>query len=119
MEGAHCFNPTSNCDPGNIVTRPFVEYAQTAPVIDNCSVTGGYVYRGSRIPWLRGTYFYGDFCSGRVWTVRYQAGAPAVPVDRTTDLESFEFSIASFGQDTAGEVYLTDLNGSVFRIDPE
>lgn len=119
MEGTHCFNPGSNCDPQNVTTLPVVEYAQSAPVTDNCSVTGGYVYRGSNIPWLRGAYLYGDFCSGRIWTLRYQGGSTPEPVDRTDDLESLDFSIASFGQDTAGEVYLTDLGGSVYRIDAE
>jgi glucose/arabinose dehydrogenase len=59
MEGNHCFNPASDCDDGTLVP-PIVEYNHT----EGCSVTGGYVYRGSLIPALFGTYLLGDFCTG-------------------------------------------------------
>ncbi len=58
-------------------------------------------------------------CSGRVRTLTYEGGVASAPVDRTDDLASFGFSIASFGQDGAGEVYVVDLGGTVYRIDPE
>ncbi|WP_437751342.1 PQQ-dependent sugar dehydrogenase [Sorangium sp. So ce1389] len=119
MEGAHCFTPAKDCDPQGLTTLPAAEYAHAGSVIEDCSVTGGYVYRGSRIPWLRGSYFYGDFCSGRVWTLRYEGGAASTPVDRTDDLGSFGFSISSFGQDGAGEVYVVDFSGTVYRVDAE
>ncbi|WP_438021713.1 PQQ-dependent sugar dehydrogenase [Sorangium sp. So ce233] len=119
MEGAHCFTPAVNCDPEGALTLPAAEYAHAGRIIEDCSVTGGYVYRGSRIPWLRGSYFYGDFCSGRIWTLTYENGATSAPVDRTDDLGSFEFSISSFGQDGNGEVYVVDFGGTVYRIDPE
>ncbi|WP_437594848.1 PQQ-dependent sugar dehydrogenase [Sorangium sp. So ce1000] len=119
MEGAHCFVPAESCDPQGITTLPAAEYGHAGSVIEDCSVTGGYVYRGSRIPWLRGSYFYGDYCSGRIRTLTYEGGAASAPVDRTDDLGSFGFSIASFGQDGTGEVYVVDLGGTVYRVDPE
>ncbi|WP_437901568.1 PQQ-dependent sugar dehydrogenase [Sorangium sp. So ce124] len=119
MEGAHCFIPAESCDLDGTITLPAAEYGHAGQVIEDCSVTGGYVYRGSRIPWLRGSYFYGDYCSGRVWTLTYEGGVATAPVDRTDDLGSFGFRIASFGQDGAGEVYVVDLGGTVYRIDPE
>ncbi|WP_437595322.1 PQQ-dependent sugar dehydrogenase [Sorangium sp. So ce590] len=120
MEGAHCFVPAEDCDPDGITTPPAAEYAHAGRVIEDCSVTGGYVYRGSRIPWLRGSYFFGDYCSGRIWTLTYEGGVASAPVDRTDDLGSFGFKVASFGQDGVGEVYVTDFGGgTVYRVDPE
>jgi glucose/arabinose dehydrogenase len=113
MEGMHCYNP-SDCDMSGL-TMPVVEY----PHGQGCSVTGGYVYRGKAIPWLRGVYFYGDFCSGRIWTLRYQNGMAIEVVDRTPDLESQDLDISSFGQDYDGEVYVVDRTGGrIFRVDP-
>src|SRR5688572_24974038 len=57
MEGTHCYNPSSNCNPGNLVL-PILEYSHN----HGCSVTGGYRYRGSRYPQLRDLYLYGDYC---------------------------------------------------------
>lgn len=77
-----------------------------------CSVTGGYVYRGSSFPALRGFYFYGDFCSGRVWVLRKSG----------TSWENFllsdtAFSISAFGEDEAGELYLADYGtGTLYRV---
>ncbi|WP_104987484.1 PQQ-dependent sugar dehydrogenase [Sorangium cellulosum] len=119
MEGKHCFVPAESCDPEGITTLPQVEYPHAGQVIEDCSVTGGYVYRGSKIPWLRGAYFYGDYCSGRIWTLTFEGGATTAPVDRTADLETLGFAIAGFGQDSAGEVYVADFGGTVYRVDPE
>jgi glucose/arabinose dehydrogenase len=113
-EGMHCFNP-QNCDMTGL-SMPAIEYDHGL----GSSVTGGYVYRGTAIPWLRGTYFYGDFESGRIWTLRFQNGMVADAVDRTGDLQSQNLGIAGFGQDYAGEVYVVDRGGGrLFRIDPE
>ena len=112
MEGTHCFNPGDNCDPGGVTTLPVAEY----PHAQGCSVTGGYVYRGSAIPWLRGTYFYGDFCSGRIWTLKYENGQASVPVERTAELQSGDLALVGFGQDSAGEVYIVDIAGTISRI---
>ena len=105
MEGAHCFE-RSVCDQSGL-TLPVAEYSHA----QGCSVTGGYVYRGSAVPSLAGWYVYGDFCSGRIW---------AVPADGQQGLEGVEiadsgFSVSSFGEDANGELYVIDYGGSVYR----
>ena len=75
---------------------------------------GGYVYRGSAIPALRGTYFYADFCSGFVRSFRYVGGM-------VTDQKDYPFlgggeQPNSFGEDAAGELYITTEGGNVYRI---
>ncbi len=78
-----------------------------------CSVTGGYVYRGQQFDALKGVYFYADYCSGAIW-VAIPDGAGGWHSDVV--LESGA-TISSFGQDEAGELYLTDLNkGVVYRL---
>jgi glucose/arabinose dehydrogenase len=72
---------------------------------EGCSVTGGHVYRGSRYPALRGGYFFGDFCSGIMWALDAARPRPEGPV---RVLETGR-SISSFGEDEAGELYVTDL----------
>ncbi|MBL8250737.1 MAG: PQQ-dependent sugar dehydrogenase [Candidatus Competibacter sp.] len=101
MEGTHCFNPPSGCDDGRL-TPPVLEYDHGAGE----SVTGGYVYRGSQVPELAGHYVYGDFISGRVWAARREAGGW---VNR--EILASSVLISSFGEDEAGELYLTDYAG--------
>jgi glucose/arabinose dehydrogenase len=117
LEGSSCFNPRSDCDPGNQTVRPIAEYTHSS----GCSVTGGYVYRGSKIPGLRGTYLYADYCSGRFWALRYEGGQAQNAREITSDLNSARIGdISSFGQDASGELYVTSFDGNaVFRIDPE
>jgi glucose/arabinose dehydrogenase len=77
-----------------------------------CSVTGGFVYRGRATPGLRGRYIFGDFCSGRIWTLRVVDG-------RATDVRQERIrvsSLSSFGEDARGELYATSLQGGVYRI---
>jgi glucose/arabinose dehydrogenase len=108
LEGLHCFDP-QNCDPGSLGTvLPIAEYDHQ----QGCSVTGGYVYRGDRFPALDGIYLYGDFCSGRIWGLRREAGGSWSQVE----LLQSGLSISSFGQDEAGEVYLLNHQGDVFQI---
>jgi len=78
----------------------------------DCAVTGGFVYRGSGVPALRGVYLFGDYCSGRLRAMaRDAAGAWQVSEPLDTN-----FRISSFGQDEDGELYVADLNGAVYRI---
>ena len=78
----------------------------------NCSVIGGYVYRGSAVSSAVGRYFFGDFCSGSIWSLRMQDGA-AVDVRR----EPFSVSsVTTFGEDAAGELYFGTGNGTVFTL---
>lgn len=115
FEGNHDYN--ANCGPNAATSvAPQVEYSHN---LGGCSITGGYVYRGSAIPALRGTYFYGDYCSGKIWSLVYANGQASAPVELTQDLQSGSLAISGFGQDAAGEVYVVDHGGSVFRIAAE
>jgi glucose/arabinose dehydrogenase len=78
----------------------------------SCSVTGGYVYRGSAVPSASGRYFYGDYCSGDVWSLHI-SGGKAADVRR----ESFKIGgLSSFGQGAKGELYAVSLNGGIYRL---
>jgi glucose/arabinose dehydrogenase len=90
---------------------PVAEYSHGAA---GCSVTGGYVYRGEALPELQGVYFYGDYCSGRIWSLYRDATGNWV---NELFLET-GFSISSFGLDEAGELYVVNYNGEVLRLDP-
>ncbi len=77
-----------------------------------CSVTGGYVYRGDQIPAIGGRYFFGDYCTGTVWSLRVEDG-------EATGVREEPFrvpSLSSFGEDARGELYLVSLEGSVYRL---
>ncbi|HEY8778096.1 MAG TPA: PQQ-dependent sugar dehydrogenase [Gaiellaceae bacterium] len=94
--------------PGQLVAPVYV-YSHAD---SNCSVTGGYVYRGSAVPSAAGRYFFGDYCSGMVWSLRIQDGN-AVDVRR----EPFSVSsLTTLGEDTAGELYFGTGSGSVFKL---
>ncbi len=117
MEGNHCYNPSSGCDPGGL-TYPVHEYTHAL----GCSITGGYVYRGAALPEATGLYFFADYCSARIWSCRMVGGVATQLTERTSELAPGGglniASIASFGEDALGEVYICDLNGGeVFRIE--
>jgi len=103
MEGTHCFLPRDGCARDGLVP-PIAEYGHDK---GRCSITGGYAYRGSRLPALRGAYLYGDFCSGEIFAL--MEGSQRIVL--TTGLQ-----IASFGQDQAGELYVVGHGGTIHRI---
>jgi glucose/arabinose dehydrogenase len=109
MEGSACANVASGCpgyapDCGDpVLVLPVLEYEHDA---GNCSVTGGYVYRGTQIPELRGSYLYGDFCSGRLFAAVRSDG-----VWQARALDPRLRALSSFGEDAAGELYLLSLEG--------
>lgn len=108
MEGAHCYPPGRQCDTTGLVL-PIGEYNHDL----GCSVTGGYVYRGSRYPTLYGAYLFADFCSGRFWSLHRAANGQWV---QTLLLDSAIW-VSAFGEDDAGEVYVLDMTqGGVYRI---
>jgi glucose/arabinose dehydrogenase len=107
LEGMHCFNPETKCRQISHLVDPVTEYAHEQ---GRCSVTGGYVYRGEKIPDLAGTYVFGDFCSGEIWG--YRNG-------ETRLLRSTNLKISSFGQDRDGEHYVVGYGGEIFRIMPK
>jgi glucose/arabinose dehydrogenase len=111
-EGTHCFDPSSGCSTAG-QTMPVAEYSSGSG--GDCSVTGGYVYRGSASPRLRGIYFYGDYCSGRIWGLARDGAAWQSQL-----LFGSSHSISTFGEDEAGELYLANLEtGTVYQlVDP-
>jgi glucose/arabinose dehydrogenase len=79
---------------------------------EGCSITGGFVYRGRARPAERGRYILGDYCSGKVWSLRVSGGKA-----RDVRVESFDVSsLSSFGQDLAGELYAVSHNGTIYRV---
>jgi hypothetical protein len=76
-----------------------------------CSITGGYVYRGSAYPALQGIYFYTDYCTGLISGLQRDNGTFV-----SHDFPGATSSITSFGQDESGELYLTTRNGNVYQI---
>jgi glucose/arabinose dehydrogenase len=115
-EGFECFSPRSGCDTAGI-TFPAVAYSHAE---DDCSVIGGYVYRGSAIPGLVGRYLYGDLCTNRVRSFVWNGSAATSQLELTAALASNTTvnAIASFGEDLNGELYVCDLSGTVYRIAP-
>jgi glucose/arabinose dehydrogenase len=108
MEGAHCFlNPV--CKKSGLYP-PVLEYGRD----DGCSVIGGVVYRGARVPALTGHYLYSDYCTGWLKSFRYAGGA--VTERRNWDVPS-PGPVLSFGVDGHGEVYVLALNGTAYRIE--
>jgi glucose/arabinose dehydrogenase len=107
MEGTHCFNPASNCNNASL-TLPILEYSHA----EGCSVIGGHRYRGAEMPEHFGTYFFGDFCSGRVWGATENGDGSWT----RTELLDTTFSISTFGEDEAGELYLADLGGAIYQL---
>ena len=77
-----------------------------------CSVTGGFVYRGAAVSSARGRYFFGDYCSGRVWSLKVVGGKAG-----SVRTEGFKVdALSSFGEDATGELYITSLEGSVYKL---
>jgi glucose/arabinose dehydrogenase len=107
MEGRHCFNPPNNCNTGGL-QLPVAEYNHA----EGCSVTGGYVYRGSTIPSLVGTYLFADYCRGTIWGLKRASGRWF-----TTRLLSSGLNVSTFGEDETGELYVANHSaGAIYRI---
>jgi glucose/arabinose dehydrogenase len=113
MEGVLCFNPAMNCNSGSL-TLPVLDYPHLSGA---CAVTGGYVYRGSAMPVLQGTYFYADFCAGFVKSFRYQNGQPTEQTEWPL-LSPPGNSVTSFGEDADGELYVMTQGGGLFKFIP-
>jgi glucose/arabinose dehydrogenase len=113
MEGFHCYLPASGCSTSG-KRLPLLEYSHSTN--GRCAITGGYVYRGTAIPSLKGWYVFGDYCSGEVLAVPGTAASKPAPV--TLFGTGSGRQISSFGQDAAGRLYVVDLGGTVYRVDP-
>ena len=107
MEGLHCFNPSSGCNMTGLIL-PIAEYSHS----EGEAVIGGYVYEGSGIPSLVGTYLFGDYLSGTIWGLK-----ETTPGTWTrSQLLSTQRNISSFGQDAAGELYVVDYSGNILKL---
>jgi glucose/arabinose dehydrogenase len=111
MEGAHCFNPSSGCNQNGLIL-PIAEYDHS----EGTAIIGGFVYRGTAISQLQGSYVFGDFTGGKIWMLRETS-----PGSWTrTVLLSTTRTISSFGQDQAGELYVVDYGtGAVLKLTPQ
>ena len=108
MEGLHCFSPQQGCNQTGLVL-PIVEYSHPE---GGCSITGGYVYRGDQYPALQGAYFFGDYCTGYVWSLQRVGNQWQMIRQLETGTR-----ISSFGEDASGELYLIAYaSGEVFHI---
>jgi glucose/arabinose dehydrogenase len=110
MEGSLCY-PNDPCSQTGL-TLPILEYDHS----QGCSITGGYVYRGSAMPELRGRYFYSDYCSGGLKSFVYRAG---VAIEKTSWAVPNVLLITSFGEDAQKELYMLSSNGNVYRIEKQ
>jgi glucose/arabinose dehydrogenase len=111
MEGSQCHEPISGCNTAGL-TPPAFEYTHAG---GNCSVTGGYRYRGLQFPGLAGMYVYGDFCSGRIWGATRTGTTGPWTITQLLDWTS---NISTFGEDEAGELYVAQYAaaGSIYRV---
>ena len=109
MEGDHCYR-FDNCDRSGL-TLPKVVFNHSGGA---CSVTGGFVYRGRRIPSLTGMYFYSDYCAGWLRSFKFSNGS--VSDQRTWHMDDIGH-VVSFGEDGAHELYIISEGGRVYRFD--
>ena len=107
-EGMHVYEDKDPNPAGHLVT-PVHEYSHD----EGCSVTGGYVYRGERVPAARGRYFFGDYCSGTVWSLVLEGGK-ARDVEKVGRVDQ----LSAFGEDAAGELYAVSLEGKLYELVP-
>jgi hypothetical protein len=111
MEGSICYNATT-CNQAGL-RLPILDYA--THVDGTCSITGGYVYRGSAMPAIQGHYIYADYCAGFIRSFRYENG---LAVDQKDWGRPFTpVTTTSFGQDVVGELYVMSAN-SIYKLVP-
>jgi len=131
MEGKHCFKKEF-CD-SSLYEHPIYEYPNNAnymktliglkqPNRDGCSVTGGYVYRGKKIPEIYGRYIFGDYCTGKVWSIetndKENQNFSDHSIEILSSMDKKAFYLSSFGERYNGELLLVDYNGILYKIVP-
>ena len=109
MEGTECYGGGTSCDKTGL-TLPVYTYPTHGG--DDCAVTGGYVYRGAAYPAMQGIYFFADYCGGELRGLQNEGGT--WQYHQFTDTA---YQISSFGEDEAGGLYLTDIGGTVYRLE--
>lgn len=112
VEGNHCFE-SDDCDKSGFVP-PIADYSHD----EGCSITGGFVYRGRALPELAGRYFYADYCTGLLRSLRWTSGVVRDHWDwkAALDREGILAQISSFGVDADGELYIVELTGSIYKL---
>jgi len=117
MEGPDCYIPATGCDPQGKTSRPLASYRHVdAGNGFQCAITGGQVYRGTLYPAMRSRFFFGDYCSGQIFSVDAngkERQQPRVMLDTA-------LTISSIGADAGGELYITEYQeGAVYRLTGE
>ena len=132
MEASSCFKEENCLD--SLYQLPIFEYPNDAKYVktlfglkhkdvNGCSVTGGYVYRGQNIPELYGRYFFGDYCTGKIWSFK-KIGTKITDFKDHTDellnsINKKKFYLSSFGELANGELLLIDYSGSIYKLQNE
>jgi len=118
MEGTMCTGSSGCTCNSPALTLPVHQYTHSS----GCSISGGYVYRGTALCGVQGTYFYGDYCNAQITSFRYDGTTVTNVTNRTTELAPGGGltinSITSFGEDASGELYICDHGGEIFKIVP-
>ena len=125
MEGKHFYNDTIISD--DVFVDPVFEYPNNANYMKTligwkqnnakgCSVTGGYVYRGKMLEELYGSYVFGDYCTGKVWTINLNSGETLDHVEWNLSNLEEDMYISSFAEDNLGELYILNHSGSIYKI---
>lgn len=106
MEAKHCFR-SEQCEQKGL-EPPIFEYGRS----EGCSIIGGHVYRGNSIEFLYGTYIFGDFCSGKIWSIRYDNEE----VTDFTEISDLGSPITAFGEDQQKQIYILSLDGNIYKF---
>jgi glucose/arabinose dehydrogenase len=110
-EGANCYKPKKNCRTEGLAD-PIYEYGRE----DGGSITGGFLYEGSRVPALKGKYVFGDFLSGRLWAIDVPADG-VTKTEKAFALGKWPILPSTFGRDLTGELYVADFyDGIIYRL---
>ena len=107
MEGSSCYPPGTGCDPAGL-ELPLWEYSPA----DGCAIIGGHVHRSQSNPSLLAAYVYGDFCSGKIWGLRYDGQS----VTEQMLLNDSSLFISSFGTDLARNLYILSYGMGIYRL---
>ena len=131
MEASSCFPEDTDCSKKTLYQLPIFEYPNDAKYartllgirqknVHGCSVTGGYVYRGNEIPKLYGRYFFGDYCTGKIWSFELGNGSADRFEDHTElllkSINKKKFYLSSFGETAEGELLLVDYSGDIYKL---
>ena len=130
MEGNHCYPEETECSSDNL-TMPIFEYPNNAnyaktlfgikqPNMDGCSITGGYVYRGDVLKNMYGKYIFGDYCTGKIWSIVIDENGFNNLINHTDSIMKSigkkEFYLSSFGENNKGEIFIIDYNGTIYQL---